>query len=173
MTSIQDDTAKRGSQDSHDWGEHEKTCACRTMAPPSSIAMSLDEKRCATIRRCADEHLEVFVPTIGTRPMLIVVLATVVTVWALSRFTMEWFLLGVPSFFIWRLVLPRFIPPRKRFLVDPRKTGACHMPRDFTICLELPNGRWVGLRPSPPNEEGSEALAAWVRDLYGKKMYEI
>jgi len=89
-------------------------------------------------------------------------------------FTAGWFL-GIFSAFAWVPVASALLTRRESLLVDAGHARAFYLPKKEAVCLELPNGKWVGVwvRGLDPSAEEVEAFLAWLRASYGERMVEM
>ncbi len=154
----------------NDLAEFEVTCRPYMMAPVGELAFEeVDERRTVLLQRHPDGTLDVRIPVVGTSPWLFVVFLTVATTFILGHFTEPW-VFGPASVIVWAWVVLRFYKRRTHIRLEPRSARACHIREDRVVCVELPSGRWLGLRAHPFDEQATELLAAWLRGVYGTGM---
>ena len=148
------------------------TCKCAEAAPPGKRALVVMAGERVILTRHDDRILAFsvrvhhpWIQFIGVFPL------TFGTMWILSRFTDHhgW---GLTSGLLWVVVIPYITARRRSFEAGPGHGRACHIPERGVVSLELSNGKWMGVH-IPWLAEDENALLAWLRDVYGTKMYEI
>lgn len=72
-----------------------------------------------------------------------------------------------PGFLIWYFVFVLILKKARHFDIDPREAHAALLRHGKIASVELPDGRWVGLKP---RRKDRDTLASKFREVFGDRL---
>jgi len=96
-------------------------------------------------------------------------LLTALTMVCLVLWLPERWGLAIPGGFAWFVLFTLLCQKDRTFTVDPRRTRMRYLAWDQVICIELPSGKWLGIKPQT---NGADELWRALRPLYETQDHE-